>query len=200
MLLVLVAKLCDSRGEAVSGSFLLLTMLEALISSKTRIKLLLRLFLNPESKAYLRGLADEFSESTNSVRLELNRFEEAGMLSSEHEGNKKVFRANSDYPLFGEIRKILLKYTGLQEVIDNVIEQLGDLKKVYLSGDLAMGRESNVVSLILVGNPDRQYLLHLVSKAEDLVSKKIQYIIYSVDELEELNLDIEKHLLLWDEG
>ncbi|MFT7162476.1 MAG: putative transcriptional regulator, partial [Bacteroidia bacterium] len=91
-------------------------MLEALISSKTRIKLLLRLFLNPESSAHLRGLAEEFDESTNSVRLELNRFESAGMLNSDLVGNKKVFKANISYPLFQEVRSILLKYTGLQEV------------------------------------------------------------------------------------
>ena len=175
-------------------------MLEALISSKTRIKLLLRLFLNPGSKAYLRGLAEEFGESTNSVRLELNRLEEAGMLSSEHEGNKKVFKANNNYPLFGEIRNILLKHTGLKEVIDHVIEHLGDLSSVYLTGDLAMGKHSNVVSLILVGNPDRMYLLRLIDKAEGLTSKKIQYLIYSIEEFEKLNLDDEKHLLLWNES
>ena len=174
-------------------------MLEALISSKTRIKLLLRLFLNPESKAYLRGLADEFGESTNSVRLELNRFEEAGMLSSDYEGNKKVFKANNQYPLFGEIRKILLKYTGLQNVIDEVVEELGDLNRVYLTGDLATGRQSDIVSLILVGNPDKQYLLHLIDKVEELVPKKIQYLIYSKEESESLDLDNEKNLLLWNE-
>ncbi len=172
-------------------------MLEALISSKTRIKLLLRLFLNPGSKAYLRGLAEEFGESTNSVRLELNRFEEAGMLSSEFEGNKKVFRADNQYPLYGEIRKILLKYTGLQEVIDKVIEELGELKEVYLTGDLAQGKQSNIVSLILVGNPDKQYLLELIDKVEGLVSKKIQYLIYSKEEASKLDFKSEENLLLW---
>ena len=174
-------------------------MLEALISSKTRIKLLLRLFLNPGSKAYLRGLADEFKESTNSVRLELNRFEDAGMLSSDYEGNKKVFKANTKYPLFAEIRKILLKYTGLQEVIDQVIAKLGDLNQVYLTGDLASGRQSDVVSLIFVGNPDRQYLLQLIDKFERLVPKKIQYLVYSKEEALGLDLDNEKNLLLWHE-
>ncbi|OEK06789.1 winged helix-turn-helix domain-containing protein [Roseivirga misakiensis] len=174
-------------------------MLETLISSKTRIKLLLRLFLNPGSKAYLRGLADEFGESTNAVRLELNRFEEAGMLSSENIGNKKFFKANGEYPLFGEIRKILLKYTGLQDVIDEVIEELGDLKKVYLTGDLAMGRNSDVVSLILVGNPDKTYLLQLINKVEELIPKKIQYLIYSKDEAKSLDLENERTLVLWNE-
>ncbi|MBO3700900.1 ArsR family transcriptional regulator [Roseivirga sp. E12] len=159
----------------------------------------MRLFLNPGSKAYLRGLADEFAESTNSVRVELNRFEEAGMLSSDVVGNKKVFQANQEYPLFGEIRKILLKYTGLQEIIDNVIEELGDLRKVYLIGDLALGKQSNIISLIIIGNPDRHFLIQLITKVETLIPKKVQYLIYSTEESETLDLDNDKSLLLWHE-
>lgn len=174
-------------------------MLETLISSKTRVKLLLRLFLNPDSKAYLRGMADEFDESTNSVRVELNRFEEAGMLSSDVVGNKKVFQANKEYPLFGEIRKVLLKYTGLQDIIDGVIEQLGGLTKVYLTGDLALGKQSNIISLIIVGNPDRHFLIQLISKVEELIPKKVQYLIYSIEESKTLEFDNERNLVLWNE-
>ena len=177
----------------------LYSMLEVLISSKTRIKLLLKFFLNPGSKAYLRGLADEFNESSNSVRIELNRFEEAGLLSSDHVGNKKVFKANNEYQLFGEIRKILLKYTGLQEVIEEVIEQLGDLNKVYLTGDLALGKQSNIISLIIIGNPDRHFLIQLIRKAEVLISKKVQYLVYAKEEAVMLNLDGDQNLLLWHE-
>ena len=174
-------------------------MLEALISSKTRIKLLIRLFLNPGSKAYLRGMAEEFNESTNSVRLELNRLEGAGMLSSEINGNKKFFKANSSYPLFTEIRKILLKHTGLQDVIEEIIEKLGDLNEVYLTGDLARGKQSDVVSLIIVGSPDKSYLLNLVEKTELLISKKVQYLVYSQEESRCLDLKSSEHLLLWHE-
>ena len=174
-------------------------MLETLISSKTRLKLLLRLFLNPGSKAYLRGLADEFDESTNSVRVELNRFEEAGMLSSDLVGNKKVFQANKEYPLFEEIRKILLKYTGLQDIIDEVIEQLGDLNKVYLTGDLSLGKQSDVISLIIVGNPDRHFLIQLIAKVEELIPKKVQYLIYSIEESQSHQFDNERNLVLWHE-
>ena len=174
-------------------------MLETLISSKTRLKLLLRLFLNPGSKAYLRGLADEFDESTNSVRVELNRFEEAGMLSSDLIGNKKVFQANKEYPLFEEIRKILLKYTGLQDIIDEVIEQLGDLNKVYLTGDLALGKQSDIISLIIVGNPDRHFLIQLIAKVEEMIPKKVQYLIYSIEESQSQQFDNERNLVLWHE-
>jgi DNA-binding transcriptional ArsR family regulator len=175
----------------------ILFMLEALISSKTRIRLLLRFFLNPESKSYLRELAEEFGESTNSVRLELNRFEKAGMLNSEYVGNKRFYKANNTFPLFREVRSILLKQTGLQRVLDDVIVKLGDLKEVYLTGDLANGRQSNVVSLILVGNPDREYLVRLIKRAEGLIDKKIQYLIYSEREACLQEFESEKYLLLW---
>ncbi len=174
-------------------------MLEALISSKTRIRLLLRFFLNPDSQSYMRELADELNESTNSVRLELNRFHAAGMLDSEYVGNKRFYKANSSFPLFKEVRSILLKQTGLHQVVEDVIEKLGDLKKVYLTGDLAKGKQSDVVSLVLIGEPDRSYLVQLSKKAEDLINKKIQYIIYSESESASLEFGSESYLLLWHE-
>ena len=55
-------------------------MLDSLITSKTRVKLL-KFFMNPETRSYLRSLAEEFGESTNAVRVELNRLEKAGILN-----------------------------------------------------------------------------------------------------------------------
>lgn len=174
-------------------------MLEALISSKTRIKLLLRLFLNPDSKSYLRGLADEFEESTNSVRLELSRFEEAGMVESELIGNKKYYKANKRFSLFSEVRSILLKQTGLSSVVEEVVEKLGEVKSVYLTGDLARGKQTDIISLIFIGDPDKVYLTHLVDHVEALINKKIQYLIYTLSESETLDFTTEKYLLLWNE-
>ena len=85
-------------------------MLETLITSKTRLKLLLKFFLNSNSSSYLRELESEFHESTNAIRLELNRFEEAGLLQSQTKGNKKFYHANTDHPLYPDINSILLKY------------------------------------------------------------------------------------------
>ena len=80
-------------------------MLADFISSKTRVKLLLKFFLNTNTTSYLRGLAEEFDESTNAVRLELNRLERAGMLISRSSGNKKLYQANKTYPLLGKFKK-----------------------------------------------------------------------------------------------
>jgi DNA-binding transcriptional ArsR family regulator len=175
-------------------------MLEALISSKTRIKLLMRLFLNPGSIAYLRGLAEEFEESTNAVRLELNRFEEAGMITSESQGNKKLYKANNAHPLFRDINSILLKYIGVDQIIEVVIERMGELEMVYMTGDYARGKDSGLIDLIFIGEVNKEYLVNVVEKAENLVNKKIRYLTYDSKEWERIK-DQELHhgktLLLW---
>ena len=158
-------------------------MINALITSETRIKLLRKFFLNSSTKAHLRGLESEFGESTNAIRLELNRFEEAGLLHSLRDGNKKVYQANPNHPLFGDIHSIIMKESGIDRVIEKVIHRIGNLISVYLTGDFARGKDSPVIELILVGaNIDRQYLARKVMQAEELVGRKVSYVVLNPDE------------------
>lgn len=174
-------------------------MIEALISSKTRIKLLLKFFLNSNNRAYLRGLEDEFGESTNAIRLELNKLEKAGMVSSDVQGNKKYFTANRKHPLFFDLHSIIKKYVGIDTIIENVISQLGEVEKVYLTGEFAKGNDNNMIDLELVGNVNTAYLTELIQKAESMVKRKIRYVIYSVEEFEALqeNKKPGEKLLIW---
>ena len=127
-------------------------MIETLISSKTRIKILLKFFLNANSVSYLRGLEEEFGDSTNSIRLELNKFEKAGFLISHMEGNKKLFKANQKHLLFNNIQSMLMKITGLEHVVDYVLKHIGNLERVYLVGKLAKGLESDSIELVFIGD------------------------------------------------
>lgn len=174
-------------------------MLESLITSQTRIKLLLKFFLNSNNSAYLRGLAEEFQESTNAIRIELNRFEKAGLLTSGTEGNKKVYFANLRHPLFKDIHNILLKHIGLDKVVEKVIEKLGNVLRAYLGGDMALGRDSYLIDIILVGeNIDRGYLLQLCDKVEGMTDRKIRTLTITPRE-EAGHLQSEKHaFLLWE--
>ena len=102
-------------------------MLDTLITSKTRVKLLLKFFLNSKTSSYLRNLESEFGESTNSIRLELNKFEEAGLLSTNMSGNKKLFKANTKHPLYFDLNSIIRKYIGIdmsKEYLDLTINRL----------------------------------------------------------------------------
>jgi hypothetical protein len=177
-------------------------MIDALISSKTRVKLLLKFFLNSNATAYLRSLESEFGESTNAIRLELNRLEDAGLLISNSEGNKKIFQANTGHPLFKEIHNIIMKTIGLDRVIEDVVQRMGQVEKVYLVGDFSKGVDSPIIDLIFVGNVDKTFLVGLVEKAEQLIKRKIRYLIYSTEETQTLDWKqyTPEPLLLWSDN
>ena len=166
-------------------------MLDTLISSKTKIKLLLKFFLNSSNTAYLRNLETEFGESTNAIRLELNKFEKAGMLQTEMEGNKKLFKANTTHPLFKDINNIVFKYIGLDWIVEYVVSKLGNLEKVYLTGSFAKGTDSPQIDIVLIGNVNEQFLKELCEKLEKKISRKIGYQI-----LKKIGTS-EPSLLLW---
>ena len=58
-------------------------MLEALISSKTRVKLLTLFLLNPESEYYVREIVRMTEENYNAVRRELANLEAFGLITGQ---------------------------------------------------------------------------------------------------------------------
>lgn len=175
-------------------------MIETLVSSKTRIKLLMKFFLNSSNSAYLRNLEDEFGESTNGIRIELNKFEKAGFLESRLEGNKKMFKVNTLHPLYKDLHSIIMKMTGLNHVIDYVLKHIGDLDEVYLVGKLAQGKDNGIIDIVLVGDRiDKTFLIEQIEKAERKIGKKIRYVHFeragfSIDKIAEPDMH---PLLLW---
>lgn len=150
-------------------------MLDSLITSKTRIKLLVKFFSNAGNRGYLRGLADEFNESTNSVRIELNRLSEAGLLHWHNHGKTKRYQANESHPLYKEIRSIVSKYLGFDHLIEQVVHNLGNVKKAIILGDYAMGKDSGTIELLLVGEAiNSDYLAFLIKKTEEKIQRKLR--------------------------
>ena len=167
-------------------------MIETLITSKTRVKLLLKIFLNSDTKSYLRNLESEFGESTNAIRLELNKFEKAGMLQSELEGNKKLYKANTSHPLYKDINNIVFKYVGLDWIVEHIVSKLGNLESVFLSGTFAKGIDSKQIELVILGKVDEDYLKELCEKIGKKINRKIDYTI-----VEKLSIKDGIYLLLW---
>lgn len=177
-------------------------MIESLITSKTKIKLLLKFFLNTENRGYLRQLSKEFDESTNSIRVELNKLEDAKILESEKIGRNKIFKANKQHPLFQDIRQIVLKSTGIDKVLSNIINKLGDVKIAFIRGDYAIGKDSGLIDLVVVGEHiNHDELERVRKKTENLINRKINVLTLSKSEYEKLaeNFDSEpKFVLLGD--
>jgi len=172
-------------------------MLNTLITSETRIKLLLRFFLNPSNKGYLRQLANDFNESTNSIRVELNRLSEAKFLESSKEGRNKIYKANINHPLFNEIRNIVLKSTGIDQVISNILRKSGEIELAFIKGDYAVGKDSGLIELVVIGDQINQSEIERVKqKTENLIKRKIGTLILTNEEFKRLRKNFEKEQLL----
>ena len=163
-------------------------VLDNIFSGKIRIALLTKLLLNPASKVYLRGLERDLGVSSNTVRLELNKLQEMHLIEAQEDSeNTKVknYVVNQGHPMFKTLRGIIMQFVGLDQIVDQIIKKLGNLDQVYLTGDLAEGKNSPVVDLVLVGEVDKPYLYQLIEKAEPLIQKKIRVGIYRNSEFTE---------------
>ena len=174
-------------------------MLNTLITSKTRINLLLKFFLNPGTKAYLRELAVEFGESTNAVRVELNRLTDAKLLKSSNLGRKIIYRANNKHNLFQDIQNVVRKYVGLDQLVEDLVKRLGSVEKAFVIGDYAKGIDSGLIDVVLVGNVNIDTLEKFVDKTGSLINRKIRPLVLDRIEFQKLKLrlDIDNALLIW---
>lgn len=165
---------------------MVINALNTVISSRTRVGILVKLFLNPGLKAYLRELASEFEVSTNAVRVELNHLTEHKILKSERSGRNVYYQANTAHPLFPELFSMVRKITGIDELVRSVVDRLGNLEAGYLVGDYARGIDTGVIDVVLVGDIDKAQLDDFVQKTEAYIQRKIRSLILSGEEFEQL--------------
>jgi hypothetical protein len=145
---------------------------------------LLKFFSRPDAVGHLRGLAEEFGDSTNSVRVELQNLEEAGLLQSVPNGQKIQYRVNRTNPFYADLVALVSKYLGFDELIENVLERVGDLEEAYVVGDYATGVDSGTIELVLVGQLRTDVVDDLIPKVEQRIRRKITYTVYTIGTVE----------------
>ncbi|MDA3790477.1 MAG: ArsR family transcriptional regulator [Desulfobacula sp.] len=175
-------------------------MFAGFVTSKIKIKLLIKFFFNPAIRSYLRELSSEFNVSTNAVRQELNLLTESRLLHTEKKGRQIFYSANQNHPLFEELTSIARKTMGVDKVIDGIVSRLGDLELAYLIDDYAEGKDTGVVDLLFVGNIDPYNLYELCIKTERYIKRKIRSLVLSRKEFEAFlpKLEKRKHILIWE--
>jgi DNA-binding Lrp family transcriptional regulator len=175
------------------------SIFSGLITSKTRIKILMRLFLNPRQNAYLRELADEFNASPSQVREELRQLNDAGFLESHKNGRQIQYNANQKHPLFHELQSMVQKALGMDRILDSILERLGNLEEAYLIDDYAEGKDTGIIDLVLVGDIDQENLVDLVRKTERYIDRKIRTLVLTTGEFGRMKSTLVKRpfLRLW---
>lgn len=177
-------------------------MLDGMIPSRTRVQILVKLFLNPGIRAYLRSLAKEFEVSPNAIRTELNNLSRNKYLVSERDGRNIYYRANISHPLFPELSSMVRKITGVDDLVKSVVDRLGNLEAAYLVGDYARGVDAGIIDVVLVGDIDRIQLDDFVAKSEAYIDRKIRSLVLSWEEFDRLkeNKGFRTRVKLWERG
>jgi len=163
--------------------------------------MLLKFFTNSNATAYLRGMAEEFGESTNAIRHELSNLSRASYLTASEDGRTIRYRANTKHPLYPELKNLVHKYLGLDKIVDHILSKLGKLYYAFVVGDYARGKDSGVIELVLVGEIDTKYLGRLVRKVEKLISRRIKASVMSLQDFrsQEDRFSGDNALVMWSE-
>ena len=168
-------------------------MLNSIITSKTRLKLLTKFFISQANKGHLNGLASEMGESTNSIRKELNHLFEAGYLFKQKKNNKVIYNVNTTHPLYSTLRQVVMKHLGLDDIVEAVLEKMGSISQILLVGDYAEGKDSGNIEIFLIGNNlDMNYINQLEPKIEKIIDRKVSFYLSSKF------LSDQKHIILYE--
>lgn len=168
-------------------------MLNSIITSKTRLRLLIKFFISQANKGYLNGLASEMGESTNSIRKELNHLHDAGYLNKIKNENKIEYQVNSNHPLYDTLRQVVLKHLGIEDIVTAVLEKMGNVEKIILVGDYAEGKDSGNIEIFLIGiDLDMHYINQLEPKIEKIIERKVSFYLSSKF------LSKQKHIILYE--
>ena len=178
------------------------SLLQDLITSKTRIRILMRLFLNPSRHAYLRELAGEFDLSPSQIGEELKLLNNAGLLNKSKNGRQINYQANQKHPLFPELQSIVKKSLGIDHILESMINRQGNLELALLIDDYAEGKDTGIIDLLLVGNINQESLTDLTKKTELYIERKIRTLVLTNEEFKKMSPTLNKRpqLILWQQG
>ena len=93
---------------------------------------------------------------------------------------------------------MVLKHSGITQVIEEVVERVGDISKVWVRGDFAVGKDSDLIDLVIAGkNIDVDYFENLIQKAGKIVKRQICYTIILPKQEAEYFIPGENKLVVW---
>ncbi len=140
--------------------------------------MLIKFFISAANNGYLNGLANEFNESTNSIRKELNNLSGAGYLLKSKKNNRIIYNANTSHPMFGVLQKIVRQHLGLEEIVETVIDRIGDVDQIALTGEYARGIDSGNIEIIINGlNVNENYLENIKPKIKKKIGREVSFLL-----------------------
>ncbi|HBQ21684.1 MAG TPA: hypothetical protein DD708_07095 [Deltaproteobacteria bacterium] len=155
--------------------------LSIITKSKTRKRLFILFFSNPEKKYYLHEIARLIECPAQNIRRDLLPFVKDEVFKMERVGNLTFYYLNQDYPLYEELKSIITKTVGIEALFKGVLKNISNIQAAFIFGSFAADKErgSSDIDLFILGGPDKDSLIKAISELEKEIHREINYVIYS---------------------
>jgi len=160
-------------------------MLETILGSKLRSKVLGWLFTHPDERYFVRQLTSLLKEDSTNVSRELIRLEKTGVLVSTKEGKQKYYQANRKSPVYNELHGLIVKTMGVADVLRSaLVPSAGRIKVAFIFGSIAIGNEDKAsdIDVMVVGDISFGDVVFLLSPAEEKLKREINTVVYPLAE------------------
>jgi predicted nucleotidyltransferase len=154
------------------------------LRSKARQQLLAYYFTNPTARLHLRDVAQRLNIDPSNLSKEFARLEREGLFRWEVSGRQKYFQLNREYPLFDEVRQIVVKTIGAVPLISRSLKKIDGIDEAYLYGSFARNQQdaSSDIDVLVIGQPSEQVLAQVVGKLERQLGREINYTVLTPKE------------------
>jgi predicted nucleotidyltransferase len=157
-------------------------LLDKLFGSKTRSKILNWLLLHPEERYFVRQLQSIIKEDPTNTSRELSRLGKMGILTSQTEGKQKYYQANRSCPFFSELQGLVIKTSGVVEVLRAALEPLvGKIDVAFIYGSFARDklRPESDIDLVVIGRCRFGEVVDAIHKSQERIGREINPTVFS---------------------
>jgi len=152
---------------------------------RTRSALLALLYGRAEQTFYLRQLDRELGVGYGSLQRELKHLSDMGLIVRSAQGNQVLYRANTQSPIFSELKGLIAKTVGIRETLVSALATLeSKIKVAFIYGSVARQRElaNSDVDLMVVGSASFSEVVSALGPAQKAVGREINPSVFSVPE------------------
>ena len=174
----------------------MISQVDKLFGSRTRVLILSKLVMNPNRSLYIRQLSKELGLTFSVVYKEIEKLKSLGLVTEERRGRIRLFTINKNSVIYDELRRLLLKTTALGQQLRSSLPELEKAKYVLIYGSVASGEEleTSDVDLLIIGDIAEENLIAGIRKVEKEIGREINYILWSEREFEK-RVKTKHHLL-----
>ena len=149
--------------------------LAQILSSSVKAEMFRLLFGLDGKPLHVRELERRSGLAIGTVRQELDRLTKLGLIAGRKDGNRRYYTAREDHPLYPEIRGLVLKTSGLADVLQRALAKEKRIKVAFVFGSVAQAREQahSDVDLLVIGDIGLRDVVGLLGSAAEKVGREI---------------------------